>query len=391
MPILSEIFKNEKRIPISKLLLDPNNPRFMQHSSAKVPEARIAEPEVQRKAFDEMHHQRNNFEIGELIDAIKADGFMEVDKIFVEPLGTQFLVIEGNRRATALKTIMIHHAEGKRGFESLPPGLEGRDPTVPCVVVQVSDRAERDKLVRKILGLRHHGSILPWKPLPASFNLYESYMAELCGGDTAKAQVPDNFIYEAPIAKKIAALFCVKLKDVRDKVKMYRTYLQLAQESRDDENVKKPETFSKIEETLAKEELRAYFEFDDSRAVLSETGIERMLDLYFGLRGKDAVILQASAGDSNIRDFAYVISEGKPEDRRRITEEREPASLVRADVKARTSDRKLQTALAMIFDILNKLNFGEIGFEGFAPIELQHLANIEMKLAQLKDAAKPRT
>lgn len=390
MATINELLKVESKIPLDDLLLDPNNPRFMKHSNDRVAEDNFDSEGVQENAYSQMLEQHNNFEIDELVDAIMADGFMEVDKIFVDKIGDKYLVIEGNRRVTALKTILRKHRAKKPGFEKLPIGVSDHDYKIPCVVINHKNKEEKAQLIRKILGLRHHGSILPWKPLPSSFNLYDSYMAELCEGNAAAAQDPAKFEYRPPIAKKVAAMFSVKLSEVRSKVRLYRTYLQLLSESRNSEKVARPESFSMIEETVGSRALRARLGYSEQLATFSEEGIETVLDLYYGLKGKPEVIVQASAGNSNVRDFGYVVSEGTEEDLRRIVEGREPAQAVRSDVAAKRGHRNLQSSLELVYQVLGKINLGEIGFEGLAPIELQHLEQIQKKLDQLRDAAKPR-
>lgn len=111
------------------------------------------------------------------------------------------------------------------------------------------------------------------------------------------------------------------------------------------------------------------------------------MDIYFGLRGKLPAVTEASAGSSNVRDFSYVVSEGTEEDVRRIAIDREKASVVRAEVETKRSHRSLQNTLQLVLNELNKINLGEIGSEGFAPNEMEHIKNIDKKMTQLKRAA----
>lgn len=370
----------EETIKIEDLLLDPNNPRFSKHLDEVTPVEKLANEEVQALAYAQMNDPINHFEIDELVEAIIADGFIHVDKIFVKKVGSKYLIIEGNRRITAIKKILKDHKE------QITPDLDKQIKEIPCIVIDANN-PKADDMVRKILGLRHHGSILPWKPLPAAFNLYQEYMVEHCGGDRDKAKEPENFIYRPDIANKVAAMFSVKRNDVRQKVKLYRVYLQLDKESRRHPAVISSDSFSMIEETLARSELKKFFEYDETKSIFSDDGVEKILDLYFGLKGKTPAITEASAGISNVRDFAYVVSEGTPEDVRRITDNREKASSVKGDVVAKRNIHSLQKALEVVLDELNKINLGEIGTEGFAPNETKHIIAIDKKMKQLKRAA----
>lgn len=371
---------NEKVIDIKDLLLDPNNPRFSKHLDEITPPDKLANDEVQVVAYAQMNDVRNHFEIDELVEAIMADGFIHVDKIFVKKINNKYLIIEGNRRITAIKKIFKDHRQ------EITNDLERQITKIPCIVINESGPGV-ENIMRKILGLRHHGSILPWKPLPAAFNLYQEYMLEHCQGDIEKAKIPENFVYRPDVAKKIAAMFSVKWNDVRQKVKLYRVYLQLVELSRRNPIVVNSDSFSMIEETLGRNALKQFFEYDESKSIFSEDGAETILDIYFGLRGKLPAITEASAGTSNVRDFSYVVSEGTDEDVRRITVDRERASVVKAEVETKRSHRSLQNTLQLVLNELNKINLGEIGSEGFAPNETEHIKNIDKKMAQLKRAA----
>ncbi len=299
----------EVKIDINKLLLDPNNPRFLKHHSQEVPPEKFQLEVIQQKTYQEMNNEANHFEISELMDAIKVDGFIPVDKIFVKKHSDKYLVIEGNRRITAIKRLLAESGSAKKGFKLNDSIIEEiKKPS--CVIVNVDDSAA-EATVRKILGLRHHGSILQWKPLPAAFSLYQEYMNFYCKPKKLDPTDPDNFIYEPVIAKKVAATYSVKLSEVRKQIKVFRVYLQLLQSSHESPRVQSPESFSMIQETLSKVSLAKYFGFDEQKSVFSDEGVDKILDLYYGLKDKPAVITQASAGDSNVRDFAYIVESGK--------------------------------------------------------------------------------
>lgn len=379
MAINPDLLK-EKVLDIKDLLLDPNNPRFSRHHDDITPIDKVADPAVQKAAYEQMLSPGNHFDIDELVAAIKVDGFIHVDKIFVQKIKDKYLVIEGNRRITAIKRIL--QTEG----ESIEADLKKQLTKIPCIVIDTSEPGA-EELMRKILGLRHHGSILPWKPLPAAFNLYKEYMLAHCSGDENKAKDPENFQYVPATARQVAAMFSVKLSDVRERVRLYRVYLQLLDASKNARNVVGPDSFSMIQETLSKQALKTFFGYDESLSILSDEGVEKILDLYFGLKEKDPVITEASAGMSNVRDFAFVVSEGTAEDIRRIVEDREKAGDVKTTVAAKILKHTLQHALEIVLNELNKINLGEISTDGFAPNEKEHISNIDKKMKQLKRAA----
>ncbi|MBI5149770.1 MAG: ParB N-terminal domain-containing protein [Candidatus Omnitrophica bacterium] len=375
----------EKEIDIDDLILDPNNPRFSKHLEDITPLEKFEDENVQEDAYRRMTDPKNNFEIDVLLSAIKADGFIYVDKIFVRKINKKYLVVEGNRRITAIKKLLRNYENHVKGYE-VDDKLLKQITRLPCVVIDV-DGPEAEDQIQKILGLRHHGSILPWKPLPAAFNLYQRYMAEYCLLSNSDPRGEENFLYDPVVTKKVAAIFSVKWTNVREQIKLYRVYLQLLEVSHHHSNVESQNSFSMIEETLGKPTLRKYFDYDDNRSVFSDEGAEKILDLYFGLKDKPAVITEASAGSSNVRDFSFVVSEGTDEDLRRITEDRERASLIKSEVETKRSHQSLQNTLLLVMEKLNQINLGEIKPEGFAPNEKDCISRIDQKMLQLKRAA----
>lgn len=379
----------EIEIDIDDLLLDPNNPRFSKHHDEITPLERFEDESVQEDAYKRMTDPKNNFEIDVLMAAIKADGFIHVDKIFIRKISKKYLVIEGNRRVTAIKKLLKNHKNNVKGYgkeDGIDAGLIKQITKLPCVLIDING-PEAEEQVQKILGLRHHGSILPWKPLPAAFNLYQKYMTEFCLQNKSDPKNPDNFTYDVPITKKVAAIFSVDWNNVKRQIKIYRVYLQLLDASHRHPSVESPETFSIIEETLRLEVLRSRFGYDDNKSIFSDEGVEVILDIYFGLKDKPPVISGASTGKSNIRDFAYVLAEGTEEDVSRIIENREMAGAVRAVVEAKSYHESLQNTLELIMGKLDQIELGDIKSDGFAPIEKDFIKRIDEKMLKLKRVA----
>ena len=379
----------EKEIDIEDLLLDPNNPRFSKHHDEITPLEKFEDENIQEDAYKRMTDTKSNFEIDALLAAIKADGFIPVDKIFVRKINRKYLVIEGNRRITAIKKLLKNHKNHVKGYEAtdgVDAVLLKQITKLPCVLIDI-DGPEAEEQVQKILGLRHHGSILPWKPLPAAFNLYQKYLAEYCLQYKDHPKDPDNFIYDVSVTKKVAATFSVDWTEVRKQIKLYRIYRQLLEASHRHPDVENPDSFSMIEETLSKAILRERFGYDENRSMISDEGIEEILDIYFGLKGKPAVITGASTGKSNIRDLAYILAEGTKEDINRIIENREMTGAVRAIVEAKSYHESLQNTLELVMRKLDQIELGDIKSEGFAPNEKEFISRIDKKMSQLKRAA----
>lgn len=108
---------------LDQLLLDPNNPRFSElgEELMSIAEHRFADDKVQANTFEKMKDPM--FDVVELRDTIKSLGFLPMDRIVVRRWKSsadsdiqKYVVIEGNRRVTALKWLINLHEIGKETF-----------------------------------------------------------------------------------------------------------------------------------------------------------------------------------------------------------------------------------------------------------------------------------
>ena len=106
----------EERVDIENLYLDPNNPRYADivRRPFEISTQKVMELSVQKKAFERILHDR--FEVQQLKDSILKIGFLPVDRLVVMGLeGNQgkYLVIEGNRRLAAVKSLVEDRDNGE--------------------------------------------------------------------------------------------------------------------------------------------------------------------------------------------------------------------------------------------------------------------------------------
>lgn len=143
---------------INRLLLDPNNYRFIDNPSyVRVPEERMADSMIQSRTANFLRG-KNNVNIEDLLNSFKANGVLRQDPIQVKRTKNDlYLVIEGNRRVATLKYLYdILKNSGDIGvltendFKSLELiEIEGDDP--------------RQELIA--MGLNHIGGKKKWSPL----------------------------------------------------------------------------------------------------------------------------------------------------------------------------------------------------------------------------------
>ncbi|GAI51010.1 unnamed protein product, partial [marine sediment metagenome] len=81
----------------SKLILDPNNPRFLTKSDDRIDELHFLEPGIIEGTFQKMADEA--YRIRELEGSIRKNGWEPVDQIFVRKHRDSncYVVLEGNR------------------------------------------------------------------------------------------------------------------------------------------------------------------------------------------------------------------------------------------------------------------------------------------------------
>ncbi|MGH8611939.1 MAG: hypothetical protein ACREYF_07820 [Gammaproteobacteria bacterium] len=161
-------------VHIDQLLLDPNNPRFAElgEELRPIPEARFAEPNVQQATFQRM--QTPTFDVQELRDTIKTLGFLPMDRLVVRKWqGPQsngedkYVVIEGNRRVTAIRWLLQLHADRK---ETLSEDQLGHMQKFECLLLDHAMAPEHTHIV--LPGLRHVSGIKEWGPYQKAKAVY---------------------------------------------------------------------------------------------------------------------------------------------------------------------------------------------------------------------------
>jgi len=146
-------------ISVSKLLLDPNNYRFLDRKKFKMKAAnRFHEVSVQRATLESLEQ---SYQLDELKHSIMTNGYVPMERIIVVPYSSKsgfFLVVEGNRRVASLKSIL---KEGEEGVIELSPALKTSFSKIPCAVLKSSGSTLKHA-ERIIMGIRHIAGPREW-------------------------------------------------------------------------------------------------------------------------------------------------------------------------------------------------------------------------------------
>ncbi|MGW4206792.1 hypothetical protein ACWEIJ_02280 [Lentzea sp. NPDC004789] len=145
----------EDRLPLSKLLLDPNNFRFQDEEGyITADKERFHETSVQDRAFRRIRSEG----IVDLKNSITANGFLAVERLVVRPYKNAedtYVVVEGNRRLAALRWLQ----EDDQAGVTIPESVRDTFAQVPVVVIKSDDD---DSVYLSLMGIRHVGGIRQW-------------------------------------------------------------------------------------------------------------------------------------------------------------------------------------------------------------------------------------
>jgi hypothetical protein len=140
------------RLSISELQLDPLNPRLPE--------------DVQGGSQDELaEYVAQAYDALSVATSIAEHGYFESEPLIAVPEGTAFVVVEGNRRLTALLGLtndrIRQFLDSSAQWERVSEDARAKDNVpVDVPVLLVSDR----KAVAPIIGFRHISGIMQWEP-----------------------------------------------------------------------------------------------------------------------------------------------------------------------------------------------------------------------------------
>ena len=140
-------------VPIDNIFLDANNYRFQDLGDySPVPRDKIKNDVVQRRTIERL----KSFGFEELKNSIIENGFVVVDRVVLSKIDDDnYIVIEGNRRIAALKSIQSDIANKLLENEGLSKTIS----SIPCVV---TDAESNEVFQLTLMGIRHVGGVHDW-------------------------------------------------------------------------------------------------------------------------------------------------------------------------------------------------------------------------------------
>lgn len=249
-------------IPLDRILLDPNNPRLLTTTFETVREERISAPRIQRATLERLNE--GPYEMDRLRASFRRSGLLPVDRIVVRPLATEdevddeerlYVVVEGNRRIGAMKTLVRQHEEGELELEdSVLETIE-----TPAVLVLGEESASRARLDQWVIqGVRHISGIREWGGYQAA--------------RTIETMI-DELDYDE---REVADALGLSLQRVR---RSLRVLSALRQMQEDDEygEYAVPDLYAYFDEVIRRVKVRDWIGWDDDEYEFTDEERARML------------------------------------------------------------------------------------------------------------------
>lgn len=285
MPALREL-----TVGIEMLFLDPNNPRFLDLTDdvKPVPAERVIEKSVQAKALERMLDPR--FEVKQLKESIRNIGFLTVDRLVVLPLPQDgnFMVVEGNRRLAAAKSLLQEHAAGEVTLDGAIRQSISRLGVL--VLDEVTDGPPREHLARVLQGVRHVARTRDWGPYQ------QAHLIAIMIDD---GRGPNEI-------REILGLQMQRINQLR------RGYYAL-QQMRDDSDYGEhasPKLFSHFDEVFKLPKVRNWMEWDDRHNLfLNESNRRAFYSLIVGEEHEGQRLPPRLSDPKNIRDLGDLMSD----------------------------------------------------------------------------------
>lgn len=320
----------------AQLLLDPSNPRIAEdvESNRTFSLKELTTDQVQGHILKVIKKEANH--IADLIHGIQSSGFIPgPSEMIVKavPHSDKFLVLEGNRRTTALKHLLSHRdslpAHVLRTFEKIQ---------VKQLIYTANSEFSEETVVDIILGKIHIDGPLPWGALERAHYIYNCYTRELRPGVKRECR----FEYVPACADAVASMFNFKRGEVRRQIEVYRVYQQLKEQR----YAVKTDHYTLIELALSYPRVRdEYFCFEEDTFHFSLTGLERF----------NKLCIEEERAINNPRDFRAFrkIVEGGTEFEVSSVESNEKSiDSILERVKARENNQAFQKELE---NILHKM------------------------------------
>lgn len=345
------------------LLLDPNNPRLRKDAGLahSYSDQEIADPDLQQRLLRAM--QQKEHEVAELSESIRHHGYLNIDSIFVHRLPgvAKFLVIEGNRRTTAIKLLL-------RDSSALSEHTRSSLERIPVKELITPDGRPSADITELIMAIRHIYGVKEWQPMQRAHTIYRAYMRILSEDGYRR-----TFQYDSNWAAQVGQVMNLSTKSIRKALMIYRVFHQL----QDSSYPVRSDHFSLIEMAVSNRTLsREFFHLDGTTFEFSAEGAERFFKLCIEERApvQNPVLFRA---------FTQIAREGTLRDIEQVLEGDAPIDAVHERIQRRQDRKTAAVQLEQARELLQSIELSDI--RG-TTAELREADRIEKLIGKLRRA-----
>lgn len=238
----------EVELDLDQIMLDANNPRLLGIDNfSGMSEERLPEKTVQQRTLERLNSNRT-FDQETLRASIEKSGLLLIDRIVVRPLPLKdaqqrdlYVVIEGNRRIAACKTLAEQQESGEK---TLAPDILASIKEPKVLVIPEDDAAEGRLDQWVIQGIRHISGIKPW------------------GAYQAARAIEAMFDRLGYAEKDVADALSISIQRVRRSRRVLAALRQM-EESEDYGSFSGSETYAYFDEVLKRPAVRKWLGWSD--------------------------------------------------------------------------------------------------------------------------------
>ncbi|MBK4216148.1 hypothetical protein JJJ17_09440 [Paracoccus caeni] len=141
-------------VPLSQLFLDPNNPRFVGSEWVYISDDDAVKSDIQESTSDRLFSEHD---VDKLKSIMEYNGYLPIDRVVVRKISEDaYIVLEGNRRICAAKSINGHSDSG----DPLPVAIVETFKKIPCLLYEGANEDGDASWIFQ--GLRHISGISEW-------------------------------------------------------------------------------------------------------------------------------------------------------------------------------------------------------------------------------------
>jgi hypothetical protein len=233
----------ERPVPIGQIMLDPNNPRLADVQTEPVPEDRTTEEGIQARTLRQLNDGR--FDMAGLRNSIRRSGLLPLDRIVIRPVEGRddaFVVVEGNRRIGAIKTLLAQHRDGDITLEQAVLDTIEQ----PVVLVLEGEAVENARLDQWVIqGVRHITGIREWGGYQAA--------------KTIQAMI-DHLGYDE---REVADALALTTQRVRRSIRVLRALDAMAEDDEFGEYAT-PDLYAYFDEMIRRPKVRNWVSWDNN-------------------------------------------------------------------------------------------------------------------------------